>query len=202
MISGVVRSLSEGGFGLETTAQAEQGDPIRVRFAAQGPLPEVEVEAIVWYVRTASRGGKGVRKGELRLVGCIVPGEDASFLEIFSALDRRNGPAERPRRGRPRGPARERREEPAPKPTVEEDLPRSRDPLPPPKPEPEETLPVFTVRLRQVGGSRTRTVTVRAHSTVEAAERSRSQVGSGADGVEWAVLEVRPRVAEDTGRRG
>jgi hypothetical protein len=177
-----VLSISEGGFGLETTARVEQGEPIRLRFKAQGPLPELEVEAIVWYDHPAPRARI---KGEQRVLGCVLPDRAPAFLELFAALERRNAPTQRTLRS-PR-PAR------GPRPhSGDVDLPRSRDPLPPPKPEPEESLPSFRVRLRQVGGPRTRFVSVRACSLVQAAERARSELSDAGGAERWAVLEVTP----------
>jgi len=185
-------SVSEGGFGLETTARVEQGDPIRLRFQSQGALPEIEIEAIVWYDQP-SRRSRG--KGEQRFLGCVLPDRSPDFLGLFAEVERRNAPPERPlRAARPR---------PAPKPQAEDvDLPRSREPLPPPKPEPEETLPIFRVRLRQIGGPRTRTLSLRACSITQAAERARSELSESASaGSErWAVLEVTPVGGEPSDR--
>ena len=77
-------------------------------------------------------------------------------------------------------------------PETETDLPRSRVPLPPPKPEPDESLSRFRVRLKQVGGPRTRIVSVRACSIKQAAERALSELaGSAAKPAgTWEVLEV------------
>lgn len=76
-------------------------------------------------------------------------------------------------------------------------LPRSREPLPPPKPEPEELLPRFRVRLKQVGGTRTRTVALTAPSAARAAERAEAALAK--DGTRWQVLEV-VRAAPDAKR--
>lgn len=152
-------------------------------------MPELEVEAIVWY-DTAAPALRG-RSGQ-RLHGCVLPDRSPAFLELFADVERRNAPAQR--RARPA--ARKRRVE-------DVDLPRSRDPLPPPKPEPEESLPHFRVRLRQIGGPRTRNVSVRACSIPQAADRARAELGdSGSAGGRWAVLEVTPCAGEGPGRNG
>ena len=97
----------------------------------------------------------------------------------------------------------------------DEDLPRSREPMPPPKPEPEELLPGFRVRVKQVGGHRTRMFRARATSLSEAADRVVAALAH-ADG-EWEVLaaakeedgngslppacdgSTRPKAADETG---
>jgi hypothetical protein len=180
VIAATVVSISEGGFAVETTARVEQGEPVRLRFQAQGSVPEFEVEALVWY-------GQVARGGERRRLGCVMPDRDPAFLQLFAAVERRNGPRERPNRVARVASLRQRLREEEP------DLPRSREPLPPPKPEPEETLPAFRVRLRQIGGPRTRNVSVQACSIVQAAERARDELSaSGLDPESWAILEVTP----------
>jgi hypothetical protein len=179
-----VLRISEAGFGLETTQRVEQGESIRVRIRAHGAVSEVQVDAIVWYDHPAPNGYK---KGALRLLGCVLPDRSPPFLELFAAVERRNTPRERP--------TAKRHTRPEPKPCSEDvDLPRSRDPLSPPKPEPEESLPCFRVQLRQVGGPRTRRVSVRACSMPQAAERALSQSSDPArrDSEVWEVLEVTP----------
>jgi hypothetical protein len=71
------------------------------------------------------------------------------------------------------------------------DLPRSRVLTPPPKPEPEETLPTFRVRLKQVGGPRSRSIAVRAHSVAEAEAMARTELATLTAGdPEWELVEV------------
>lgn len=177
-------SVSEGGFGLETTARVEQGDPIRLRFPAQGSLAELELEAIVWYDHPAPRARGNAQQ---RLLGCVVADRSPSFLDLFAEVERRSAPPQR-WVGAPRPRNAQKLH------TAEADLPRSRDPLPPPKPEPEEELPSFRVRLRQIGGSRTRVVSVRACSIRQAAECARSELSdaTGPHADRWAVIEVTP----------
>lgn len=181
-IAAAVLSVSEGGFGLQTTVRVEQGDPIRLRIPAQGSVGELEVEAIVWYDHPAPRARGNAQQ---RLLGCVVADRSPAFLELFAEVERRNAPPQR----RVRAPL----PRSAPKLHSEEaGLPRSKDPLPPPKPEPEEELPSFRVRLRQIGGPRTRVVSVRACSIPQAAERARSELSDATGPDRWAVIEVAP----------
>jgi hypothetical protein len=188
-----VLSLSEGGFGLETTERVDQGDSIRLHIKAQGAAPEVIVEAIVWYDNPAPRAR---RKGELRLLGCFLPNRSPAFLKLFAAVEKRNAPPEPPKRAARTRSARELHSD-------DVDLPRSHAPLVPRKPEPEESLPHFRVRLRQTGGPRTRFVSVRAASIAQAAERVRSELSGpascGADA--WEVLEITPSDDSSAARR-
>jgi len=183
-IPAAVLSLSEGGFGLETTERLDQGDPIRLHIQAQGTVPAVLVDAIVWYDNPApcARGS-----GQHRLLGCFLPKPSARFLNLFAAVEKRNAPPEPPARAARTRSARALHAE-------DVDLPRSRAPLVPHKPEPEESLPGFRIRLRQIGGPRTRFVSVRAASLAHAAEIARSELSElarcGADG--WEVLEITP----------
>lgn len=181
-------SLSEGGFGLETAERVEQGDSIRLQIHPQGGVPEVEVQAIVWYDHPAPRASKN---GALRVLGCVVPDRPPEFLDLFATIERRNAPRERATRAERVSRAR--------KPPAEEadaDLPRSRAPLAParPRPESEEALAGFRVRLRQIGGSRTKRISVQAGSLAQAAERVGTVLaGPGFRGADaWEVLEITP----------
>jgi len=181
-IPAAVLSISEGGFGLETSERVDQGDPIRLHIQAQGAAPAIRVEAIVWNDNPApcARGN-----GQLRLLGCFLPKRSAAFLKLFAAVEKRNALPEPPTRT-----ARTRSAQ-APQPE-DADLPRPRAPLVPRKPEPEESLPDFRIRLRQIGGPRTRFVSVRAVSMAQAAEIARSELSGlvrcGADA--WEILEI------------
>ena len=70
-------------------------------------------------------------------------------------------------------------------------MPRSRELQPPPKREPEESLPYFRVRMKQIGGPRTRIITMRARSATQAermALEELANVVSDAEG--WGVLHI------------
>ena len=73
----------------------------------------------------------------------------------------------------------------------EADLPRSRDLQPPPKVEPEESLPYFRIRVKQIGGPRTRILTVQARSATQAEERAMTELaGITGDAAGWGVLHI------------
>jgi len=184
---GTVRSLSEGGLSVEAALDAEQGDPIRLRIVPHRRARAVDVDGIVWNESPGRRGRNGAR---LRLLGCVVSQPPAGFLELLAELEERDAappgfPARRPASVRPRRAAVEVE--------LQTDLPRSRAPLPPPKPEPEESLPRFRVRLKQLGGPRTRILVVRARSMADAQERAGAELGRDAEaGCAWEVLDVLP----------
>jgi hypothetical protein len=178
-VAAAVLSLSEGGLGLETTLRVDQGESVRLAIQEHRGAEPVEVEAIVWNRNPAPRARKGER---LRILGCVVAAPTPGYLDLVAQLERRNAlPEERmsPRRAKAYAkPARS-----------DEDLPRTRVPLPPPKPPPEETLPSFRVRLRQVGGPRTRVVSVQARSLGQAEERARAGLE---DAGNWEVVAAAP----------
>ena len=177
-----VLSLSEGGLSVEAALRVEQGDPIRLRIRPHPGAPAVTVEGIVWTDHPSRRAFAGAG---LRVLGCLVSDPSPAFLELLARVAARDPAPE------VRLPAARARVADA-LPAEEADLPRSRDPLPPPKPDPEESLPGFRVRLKQVGGPRTRIVTVRARSLAEAKERARRELAASPDpgGGAWEVLEA------------
>jgi hypothetical protein len=186
-----VRTLSEGGLSVETALRIENGDSIRLRILPHRGDRAVTVEGIVWNEQPAARGGNGTR---MRRLGCVVSDPPAEFLALLAEVEKRSpAAASRP-------PPDRKRSGPEP-PECEADLPRSRAPLPPPKPDPEELLPRFRVRLKQVGGPRTRIVAVRARSVAQAAERARSGLAArtGERAEDWEVLESLREEAQTPG---
>jgi hypothetical protein len=177
-LTAAVVSLSEGGVGLVAALRVEQGDPIQLRILPHRKGREFTVDALVWNDRPGPRTRGG---GRLRQIGCVISDPPRAFLDLMAAQEGRNPSGLRTSAARA-----------AALPETETDLPRSRDPLPPPKPEPEESLSRFRVRLKQVGGPRTRIVSVRACSIKQAAERALSELAdsAGKPAGTWEVLEV------------
>jgi hypothetical protein len=74
---------------------------------------------------------------------------------------------------------------------VEPDLPRSRELQPPPKAEPLESLPYFRIRLKQIGGPRTRVLTLRARSATHAEKIALDELDRSVGGAEgWGILHI------------
>lgn len=189
-VKGRIVTLSEGGLAVLTAYSLDQGEPLRLVIDPNGAKP-IRVSAIVWN-DTAPRTSNS--ESRLRRLGCIV----SQPSDSFSALLERLLPSEESVQIRPPIPSR-----PAPVPitvpkerdfeeeSAEMDLPRSRELQPPPKLEPEESLPYFRIRLKQIGGPRTRIMTIQARSASQAEQRALDDlqnVCKDADG--WGVLHV------------
>jgi len=174
-------TLSEGGLAVVGDLHFEQGDPIRLRISQGEGQPAIPVSAIVWNDRPFD-GASG--RSRLRRVGCIVSQPSRAFLALLDRLAPAGSssasamiPIARPQTALPDRP--------------EPDLPRSRELEPPPKTEPEESLPYFRIRMKQIGGPRTRILTLRARSATQAeglAHEELAQVVSGAEG--WTILHI------------
>lgn len=178
-IRGRVVTLSEGGLAVMADLDLEQGDPIRLLIEPSEMLPPIKVSAIVWNELTASPSG---RSSSIRKIGCVVSDPSRSFLALLDSI----APPEP--RAIPVPVARPRAIDPE---RSEPDLPRSRDLQPPLKQEPEESLPYFRIRLKQIGGPRTRVLTLRARSATQAerlALEELDQVCSESEG--WGVLHI------------
>lgn len=173
-------SLSEGGFGIETPLRIEQGDDIRVRLGPRQRRGAPHVDAIVWYERPLRRGRDGSASC---LLGCVVSEATATFRSLLAEVERRQGALAR-RAGTARPGAGRTSAEPR-----DPELPRSREPMPPPKPEPEERLPCFRVRLKQIGGPRTRLVSLRARSLADAHALAQLEIAAAHCGA-WEVIEA------------
>lgn len=188
-VPGRIVTLSEGGLAVLTAYDFDQGDPMRLVIDPSGARP-IRVSAIVWNDTQAKTKGAGSR---LRRFGCVVSSPSDSFASLLDRMlpPERAVPSRVQRdhtdsvplaRPTPRNPDAE---------WSEPDLPRSRELQPPPKVEPEESLPYFRVRLKQIGGPRTRIMTVRARSASQAETRALDELaGLTADAAGWGVLHI------------
>jgi hypothetical protein len=180
-IRGRVVSLSEGGLAVVADLVLEQGDPIRILIDGRGMAPPLKVSAIVWNDSSASPSG---REGRIRKLGCVVSDPSRAYFALLDSLDPKRGNS----RAIPVPIPRARSVDPE---LSEPDLPRSRELQPPPKAEPEDSLPYFRIRLKQIGGPRTRVLTLPARSATQAERLALEQLDeicSGSAG--WGVLHI------------
>lgn len=204
-----VVTLSEGGLAVVTKLSFDQGDSIRLVIYPDSPRP-IEVSAIVWNERTSSKPGSS---SKLKRLGCVVSDPSRSFSALLEKhlppeprveprLEARPAPrpAPRPEPARAEPVPVARSQERAPDADWSEpDLPRSRELQPPPKLEAEETLPYFRVRMKQIGGPRTRIMTVRARSASQAEQLAHDELEKVCkDSEGWGVLHI-SRVARGRG---
>jgi hypothetical protein len=174
-------SLSEGGFAIITTLGLGQGESIRVLIKSDQGRPPIKLSGIVW--NEAETAGLGT-SSRLHRLGCVVSDPPPAYLAI---LDRLDPPALRPQLVPIAVPTRRDVEAEA----VESDLPRSRELQPPPKREAEETLPYFRIRMKQIGGPRTRILTLRARSASHAEQLALDELARVCrDSAGWGVLHV------------
>ncbi|MBW1686972.1 MAG: PilZ domain-containing protein [Deltaproteobacteria bacterium] len=158
--SGMVMDLSAGGLSVASDRKAEQGESVFVRLHPKG-RPSIDVEALVWNVRTVKSRGKGKTSARLGLVLSEAPDE---FLELLKSKA-------------PTRVAKRRAPEPEP------------ETAPEPEPEPEIEPPLaerrFRARVKQSDSTRTRVILVFAVSAEDAAEKALAEAGTG-----WSLLEV------------
>ncbi len=171
-----VVTLSEGGLAVLSGAHFDQGDPIRLVIDPKGPSP-IRVSAIVW---NDSQAKTTTGESRLRRFGCVISSPSDSFTALLERMLPSDANVSKPvARDHtdtipvPRPEPRDLEEE-----AFEADLPRSRELQPPPKTEPEESLPYFRIRLKQIGGPRTRILTLQARSATQAEERAMQQLAT------------------------
>lgn len=176
-------TLSEGGFAIITTLGLGQGEAIRVVIKPENGGPALKVTGIVW--NEAETSGLGT-SSRLHRLGCVVSEPPAAYIAILDRL----APPTRPEPIPIAIPVR--RPESMPElEAAEADLPRSRELQPPPKREPEETLPYFRIRMKQIGGPRTRILTLRARSASHAEQLALDELARVCrDSEGWGVLHV------------
>lgn len=175
-------TLSEGGFAVITTLGLGQGESIRVLIKPDHGGTPIKISGIVW--NEAETAGVGT-SSRLHRLGCVVSEPPESYLAMLDRLDPPSA-----------------RREPVPiavpvlrrdldSEAAEADLPRSREILPPPKREPEETLPYFRIRMKQIGGPRTRILTLRARSASHAEQLALDELARVcSDSAGWGVLHI------------
>lgn len=188
-VQGRIVAISEGGLAVVTDLPFEHGDPIRLLLKPFASDKSIGVSAIVWNDR--SQVNAGVSSTTLRRLGCVVSQPSRAYLALLDRL------APEPARLEPIPIAVPRRRDLAAD-RVEPDLPRSRELQPPLKREPEESLPYFRIRMKQIGGPRTRILTLRARSATQAetlAHEALAEVCHDAEG--WGILHI-SRVSGDS----
>lgn len=174
-------ALSEGGFAVITTLPLVQGESVRVLIKSDVGGGAIKVSGIVWNEVESSQLGTSSR---LHRLGCVVSDPPPAYLALLDRLS----PPPRPEPVPVAVPIR--REAPAAE-EAEADLPRSRELQPPPKREPEETLPYFRIRMKQIGGPRTRILTLRARSASHAEQLALDELARICrDSEGWGVLHV------------
>ena len=181
-LRGRVVSLSEGGLAVVAELDLEQGDPISISIESGKPGASIPVSAIVWNDLSASPSGRSSR---VRKLGCVVSEPSRAFLQLIDAV----APKPVEARSVPVRVARPRVVDPL---EHEPDLPRSKELQPPPKEEPEENLPYFRVRLKQIGGPRTRVLTLRARSATQAERHAFEELDciGAEESAGWSVLHI------------
>jgi hypothetical protein len=186
-VQGRVVTLSEGGLAVIAALPFEQGDSIQLLIKPGMGGKPVNVSAIVWNDRSSSKSEPG---SKLRRFGCVISQPSRAYLEL---LDRIAPPPRRIDRVPVAVPARQDRSTD----WVEPDLPRSRELQPPLKSEDEENLPYFRIRMKQIGGPRTRILTLRARSATQAETLAHDELGKVCSNPEgWSILHI-ARVLSD-----
>jgi hypothetical protein len=163
--SGMVMDLSAGGLSVASDKSADQGESVFVRLHPKG-RPSIDVEALVWNVRSVKSRGKGKASARLGLVLSEAPDE---FLELLKS--KAPTPVAKPRR-----PARSARGR-----TPEPDAANEAEPETAPPPAERR----FRARVKQSDTTRTRVILVFAASAEDAGEKALTEAGTG-----WGLLKV------------
>jgi hypothetical protein len=177
--NGLVLDFSRTGLYIQTSAKPEIGDRLDISLTLHGRRLPMHVQvarrkAVPPQLRTVAHGGIGVRI-------LSAPEEFYQLLIGARGPTTGGGVSESMRRGG---------RSPLPAPIragggrASESEPPDTDPD---ERAPDESLPQFRVRVRQVTGSRTRTLRVFASDRDAAVEEASRQVGEA-----WKVLEVEP----------
>ena len=176
--SGVILDLSSTGVFVQTTAHPPVGEAVALELGIPGRKQTLRVQAQVVRLKVVpaqllnlAQGGIGLR---------ITNAPESYFAFLAEALPRLAPEMQAQAEEAPQPPAR-----PASRATVPIGTPSARGgraPAAEPKPEPERA---YRVRVRQIGGARSRVLRLRAASARDAAAAGLREVGSG-----WKVLET------------
>lgn len=80
---GTLLDVSSGGLCVQTDLEAEQGEPISVRFQAPG-AGEIEVQAFAWHLRCGTRRGTGER---CRVLGLMLSRAPDAYYRLLPGTD-------------------------------------------------------------------------------------------------------------------
>ena len=163
--SGMVMDLSAGGLSVASDKSADQGESVFVRLHPKG-RPSIDLEVLVWNVRSVKSRSKGKAVARLGLVLSEAPDE---FLELLKS--KAPTPVAKPRR-----PARSAKGR-----TPEPDAANEAEPETAPPPAERR----FRARVKQSDTTRTRVILVFAASAEDAGEKALTEAGTG-----WGLLEV------------
>ena len=174
-------TLSEGGLAVVTALEFDHGEPIQLRIQPGLGGKAICISAIIWNDRSPARDGTSTR---LRRYGCVVSQPTRSYLALLDQL------APKPPKPDP-VPVAVPRSRDLETESEEPNLPRSRELQAPPKREPDDSLPYFRIRMKQIGGPRTRILTLRARSATQAevlAHLELAKICNGSEG--WGILHI------------
>ena len=169
--SGMVLDLSAGGLSVSSDRHAQQGESVFVCLHPKG-RSSIDIEALVWNVRTINLRGNGKASTRLGLVLSEAPDE---FLDLLKLNSKSKAPVAKAAKS-----AQARSPRPEAEPEIE------REAAPESEPPAEEHR--FRARVRQSDSSRTRVILVFAESAEEAAEKALTETGDG-----WSLLDVASR---------
>ncbi len=161
-VSGTVLDLSPGGLSVASDRNADQGDNVFVRLHPK-ERSSIDIEALVWNVRSVKR--RGERKASTRL-GLVLSEAPDEFLDLLKA--KAPSPVAKP--AQPRSPRLE----------IESESAKEAEPPP--------AGHRFRVRVKQSASTRTRVILVFAESVEDAKAKALAEVGAG-----WSLLEVASR---------
>lgn len=161
-LAGIVENISAAGLSVRADIKPpSEGEPVSLILRPLGSRP-MALDCLAWHVRTLrnSRTDRSVTQ-----LGLVLTRSSDRFLELVTQLAprRRSTPA---------------RAKVVPKPCGNADL---RDPKAPP------TFRLFSVRLKQESGPRSRRIVIGATNSDQAAEKALAEISSG-----WLVLDVKP----------
>ncbi len=150
--SGTVLDLSAGGLSVASDRNADQGDSVFVRLHPKGES-SIDIEALVWNVRTVKSRGK--RKASTRL-GLVLSEAPHEFLDLLKS--KAPSPVRQP---------------------AESAAPRSPEPEAADEAETPAAERRFRARVKQAATTRTRVILVFAESAEDAAANALAEAGAG-----------------------
>jgi hypothetical protein len=174
---GKVRNVSASGLGVTADApHADQGDAVTVKMRVD--RVEIEVRALVWHVRTLSRGTD--EKGS-RVFGLVLSDTAPEFARLVERLGTKQPqPTLPPIQPAPPAPVRPA----ASRPSAPGAIARARQSLKRTSPEPSR-IREYRIRIKQNGGPRTCQIVASGVTKEAAVKAALSEVGHG-----WIVIEA------------
>jgi len=178
-VAAVVRNVSEGGLSVYAEVEPPEQGEVAYLTLQPGRGPEIEMETLVWSVKSRRKVSTGAAATQ---IGLVLASESEPFFDLLHSLRKKTG-APSTSESDPAAPPRAQPVKLATPPEPEEASAAEREVTPA-----VESAPIhqYAIRVKQNGGPRSCNVVIGGDSVEDAKEKALAEIGAG-----WTVLQIK-----------